>query len=160
MKIATLALILLPCAAIAQDDWLYAPMVAACLSSGDAACIGDAASMCMADERDGDTTVGMSGCLAGEAGAWDALLNAEYAAARDFARAMDAEEAEFFPEYAVRADQVQVAQRAWIAFRDANCAMQYGVWEAGSMRQIAGADCLLEMTAAQTFALRDYHNVP
>lgn len=160
MRIAALALMILPCAAIAQDDWLYAPMVDACLASGDMLCIGDAATMCMADEPDGDTTLGMSGCLAGEAGAWDALLNAEYATARDFARMMDAEDAALFPEFAVRADQVQAAQRAWIAFRDANCAMQYGVWGAGSMRQIAGADCLLQMTAAQTFVLRAYHDAP
>jgi uncharacterized protein YecT (DUF1311 family) len=160
VKIATLALMLLPCAVLAQDDWLYAPLVASCLEAATEDCIGEAASLCMSEEPDGDTTMGMSGCLAGEAGAWDALLNAEYAMARDFARALDAEDAALFPEFALRADQVQAAQRAWIAFRDTNCAMQYGVWGAGSMRQTAGADCLLQMTATQTFALRDYHSVP
>ncbi|MFU8823102.1 lysozyme inhibitor LprI family protein [Yoonia sp.] len=160
MRIAALALMLLPCGALAQDDWIYAPMVDACLASGDMLCIGEAAGLCMSEEPDGETTFGMSSCLAGEAGAWDTLLNTEYAAARDFARAMDADDVDLFPEFAVRADQVQAAQRAWIAFRDANCAMQYGAWGAGSMRQIAGADCLMQMTAAQTFALRYYHNVP
>ena len=159
MKIAAIAL-LLPCAAIAQDDWLYAPMVARCLDSGTQACIGEAASLCMAEEPQGDTTMGISDCLAGEAGAWDVLLNTEYAAARDFARAMDADDATLFPEYAQRADQVQAAQRAWIAFRDANYAMQHGLWGAGSMRRIAAADCLLQMTAAQSFVLRDYHSLP
>ena len=159
MRITALVLLMLPCAAMA-DDWLYAPMVDACFASGAADCIGDAAAQCMADEPDGETTFGMMTCLSAEAQVWDGLLNAEYAKARDFARAMDAEDAEFFPEFAIRADQVQTAQRAWIAFRDANCAMQYGLWGAGSMRRIAGADCRMQMTADQTFALRNYHDQP
>ncbi|MBQ2260436.1 MAG: DUF1311 domain-containing protein [Loktanella sp.] len=158
MKIAALALLMLPAAALAQDDWLYTPMVEACLASGDRLCIGDAATICMADEDDGETTFGMMTCLSAEAQVWDDLLNAAYAKARDFAREMDAGEAEFFPEFAIRADQVQAAQRAWIGFRDANCAMQYGLWGAGSMRQIAGADCRLRMTADRTFDLRDYYS--
>jgi len=48
------------------------------------------------------------------------------------------------------------AQRAWIAYRDANCAMEYGLWGAGSMRQIAGADCQMRMTAERMLELRSY----
>lgn len=161
MRGLLLILTLLGCPALAQDDWLYAPMVAACAArdaaaGGPASCIGDAASACMSGEADGETTVGMMFCQMGERDAWDVLLNAEYALARDFARALDAEDAEFFPEYAIRAEQLLAAQRAWIAFRDADCAMAYGLWGAGSMRQIAGASCQLQMTAERTLALRDY----
>jgi uncharacterized protein YecT (DUF1311 family) len=153
--------LLLPAAAMAQDDWLYAPMVASCYAAADGretatACIGQAAGLCMADEADGETTQGMAACLAGEAQAWDQLLNSEYATARQVARQMDADDGVFTQ----RADQVQVAQRAWIAFRDANCAMQAGLYGTGSLRVIAAADCQMQMTAAQTIALRDYHSQP
>src|SRR5690606_5118972 len=87
---------------------------------------------------------------------WDRLLNDQYAVARDSARRMDEADRDDFPEFAHRADQLRYAQRAWIAFRDANCAMEYGVWGAGSMRQIAGADCQLRMTAERTLELRLY----
>ncbi|MEJ8560995.1 DUF1311 domain-containing protein [Yoonia sp. GPGPB17] len=160
-----IAIILLFAApAFADDDWLYAPMVDACSARADQAggpqsCIGEAAAACMQGEPDGETTVGMMFCLLDERDAWDAILNDEYQQTRDFARAMDAEDQELFPEYAVRAEQVLEAQRAWITFRDANCTMEYGVWGAGSMRQIAGADCHLQMTADRALALRAYRDI-
>lgn len=130
-----------------------------CLSDQDpGSCIGIAASVCMETKADGQTTFGMMSCVLAERDGWDVLLNEEYASARAFARRMDEGDAELFPEYAVRADQVRDAQRAWIAFRDANCAMEYGLWGAGSMRQIAGADCQLRMTAERTIALRQYQD--
>jgi uncharacterized protein YecT (DUF1311 family) len=46
------------------------------------------------------------------------------------------------------------AQRAWIAFRDADCAQEVAVWGDGSMRTIAGAWCGLERTAQRVFELR------
>lgn len=161
MRALCLILTVLAGAVGAQDNWLYAPMVDSCAArgmedGGPESCIGDAASACMSGETDGETTVGMMFCQLGERDAWDVLLNAEYALARDFARSLDAQDLALFPEYAIRADQLLAAQRAWIAFRDANCAMEYGLWGAGSMRQIAGADCHLRMTAERSLALRDY----
>lgn len=119
------------------------------------ACVGTESAACM-QTPDGQTTVGMMTCLLAENEVWDGLLNAEYAAARARAAEADAAEQASFPEFAVRAAQVRDAQRAWIAFRDANCAMEYGVWGAGSMRQIAGADCLLRMTSERTIELASY----
>jgi uncharacterized protein YecT (DUF1311 family) len=150
-------------AAIAQDDWIYTPMVDTCAQrsmedGGPQSCIGDAAGACMSGESDGETTVGMMFCMLGERDAWDVLLNDEYQLARDFARNLDAGDRDLFPEYAVRADQLLAAQRAWIAFRDANCTMEYGIWGSGSMRQLAGSDCQMQMTAERALALRDYRN--
>lgn len=149
--------------AAAEANWLYEPMVAVCAErtqqdGGPQSCIGDAASACMSGEADGETTVGMMFCMLDERDVWDALLNDEYQRAREFARAMDADDQTLFPEYAVRADQLLAAQRAWIAFRDANCAMEYGVWGAGSMRQIAGASCQMRMTAERALELRAYRD--
>lgn len=163
IKTLSLALGVLAAPVLAEDNWIYAPMVANCAQraqadGGPQSCIGDAASACMSGEADGATTVGMMFCMLGERDVWDAMLNDEYQLARDFARASDAEDLALFPQYAVRADQVLAAQRAWIAFRDANCAMEYGVWGAGSMRQIAGADCQMQMTAERALALRAYRS--
>jgi uncharacterized protein YecT (DUF1311 family) len=165
MKALSIALGILAAPAIAQDDWVYAPMVVSCAErpladGGPQSCIGDAASACMSGEADGETTLGMTFCMAGEGRVWDVMLNEEYQLARDFARQRDAEDLALFPEFAVRADQLLAAQRAWITFRDANCAMEYGAWGAGSMRQIAGAGCHMQMTAERALALRAYRTFP
>lgn len=118
------------------------------------ACVGTGASACFEGAPDGQTTVGMMFCLLAEAEAWDALLNAEYGRARRAAARAD--RAENQPDFARRAEQLLTAERAWIAFRDANCAAEYGAWGGGSMRQIAGADCRLRMTAERTLELRAY----
>jgi uncharacterized protein YecT (DUF1311 family) len=111
------------------------------------------ASACMAQES-GQTTLGMSSCLSAEADVWDGFPNAEHRATRTWMKAADVEEAVTFPEFAVRAEKLLEAQRAWIAFRDAECALDFAEWGAGSMRTIAHADCRMRMTAERTLALR------
>jgi len=108
------------------------------------ACLGAAAKACQA-QPGGDTTLGISECLQGETAAWDKLLNTSYKALRaDFRQQGDG-----LPEALLK------AQRAWIAFRDAQCALDYQRWGGGSMRTIAAADCLMTMTAARAIELRD-----
>ncbi len=119
-----------------------------------AACIGVMADACISREPGGESTQGTSQCLYGESEVWDELLNAEYRQTMAWAKEMDRDEAEYFPEYAVRADRLRAAQRAWIAFRDAECGLEYAVWGAGSMRHIAGADCIMRQTAERAIELR------
>lgn len=158
---------LIPCLflafpALAQDP--YAPFVAqvaTCHSSAEdastaRACIGTGARDCMQTAPDGGTTAGMMFCLLAERDVWDRLLNQEYAAAGQRAQGADDAERPYHPEFAQRVTQLRDAQRAWIAFRDAECAMEYGAWGAGSMRQIAGADCQLRLTAERTLDLARY----
>lgn len=155
--LAVLVALAAPSLAQAQDLSAYMTGVPACLEAETpSVCIGDGAEACMDTEKDGQSTVGMMFCLQAEAQAWDVALNDEYARALAFAEGADAEERPHFPEFAVRFDQVKAAQRAWIAFRDANCDMAYGIWGSGSMRMIEGASCLLQMTARRTVELRDY----
>ena len=52
-----------------------------------------------------------------------------------------------------RVEALRDAQRAWIAFRDAECAMEYAAWGTGSIRSIAGADCMMSLTAERTVRL-------
>ncbi|MGI9390256.1 MAG: lysozyme inhibitor LprI family protein [Boseongicola sp.] len=116
-------------------------------------CIGAMAQLCMDEQDGGHTTIGMSSCLAAEGLVWDRFLNAEYKATMAWLKAADEDEAESFPEFAERAENLRAAQRAWIAFRDAECALEYAQWGSGSMRTIAGADCLMQMTAERSIEL-------
>lgn len=118
-------------------------------------CVGKAAEICMDTAQDGHSDEGMVECLANERDAWDDWLNGAYQDARAYAEELDADDAELYPQYAVRADQVRDAQRLWIKYRDANCAMEGGRW-GGSGGLVAENDCLMRMTAQRTFELRAY----
>jgi uncharacterized protein YecT (DUF1311 family) len=123
-------------------------------SAAAGACVGQGTATCMASETDGETTVGMMFCTLAEYEAWDRLLNRDYGPMMDGMKAMDADDAELFPEFANRADSLRDAQRAWIPLRDTQCALEYAMWGSGSMRQIAGASCLLDLTAKRVIYLR------
>ncbi len=117
-------------------------------SDGDKlACMGRTVEACMAREADGQTTIGAIKCLSAETETWDGKLNDEYTATRSFYAAMDHEDS------GQRVDELLKAQRAWITFRDAECTMEYAAWGAGSIRSIAGADCLMSITAERTVRL-------
>ena len=125
-------------------------IVEACVmatSVGDLApdCIGAAAKQCQ-QAPGGDTTLGISECVMGEHAAWDAILNREYKQARV---AYGGDQA--------AADSLLAAQRAWIAWRDAECAFQYDRYGGGSLRTIASANCQMSMTAQRALELRDLH---
>lgn len=139
-----------------QAEQHLAELYASILACDDASCVGGAAQFCMETEEGGFSTVGMMDCMNREAAVWDEQLNIAYADAMTVVMGLDRTDAVDFPQYAVREDQLRNAQRAWIAFRDANCTMEHGFWGAGSMRMLAGSACLLDMTAARTFTLRGY----
>lgn len=137
----------------------YMDGVAPCLDAATTeteahACVGKGAVECMTGEPDGETTLGMMFCTLAENEAWDRLLNSTYVSILEGMHMLDADEAELFPEFANRADSLREAQRAWITWRDADCALEYAIWGAGSMRQIAGAACRLERTSDRTIFLR------
>ncbi|MCK0094934.1 DUF1311 domain-containing protein [Yoonia sp. F2084L] len=160
-RLCGLAALLLATSAVAQESWPYESAVHDCYAAATAAngsddCIGDAANTCMEQEANGYSTVGMMFCLSDEAGVWDFLLNQEYQLVKKFALERDESDLSNFPEYAVRQEQVLNAQRAWIAFRDANCTMSYGRYGAGSLRQVAGAMCNMRMTAERVLELEQY----
>lgn len=110
-------------------------------------CLGRTAEACMAREDDGETTVGSVKCLSAETEVWDGKLNDEYKKTRAFFATMDDGDS------GQRVDALKKAQRAWIVFRDAECAMEYSAWGSGSIRSIAGADCLMRITAERTVRL-------
>lgn len=102
-------------------------------------CIGVASNICQ-EQPEGASTIGILDCLSREAAWWDDLLNSHY---QDLLAASDPGPA----------DGLRKAQRAWIAFRDADCAFRYGMWGEGSIRSIAGASCTLDHTARRAIDL-------
>ena len=106
------------------------------------------ANACM-DKPGGSSTRGMVACLNEEMAAWDFLLNAYYQELKQKSVADDA----VGQGPLARVPSLRDAQRAWIAFRDADCKLAYALAGEGSIRQIAGADCLLGHTAARSVAL-------
>jgi len=88
-----------------------------------------------------DTTVAIMDCLNGLTAQWDKRLNAAYQAA------LKASESQTRKEALIR------AERAWLAFRTANCGW-YDAQE-GTIREIAGADCMLDTTKGRAAELED-----
>lgn len=109
--------------------------------------LGDASNACQA-EPGGGTTIGITECIQAETAAWDAVLNREYQATRDALSGTG--------EAGIDAGQALLdAQRAWIAHRDAECALTYARWQGGTIRSVAAANCAMVFTAARALGLRD-----
>lgn len=102
-------------------------------------CIGALSGPCM-ESPQGSSTVGTNECLGAETQWWDAFLNERYNVLR---KSIDGESA-----LALRD-----AQRAWIAFRDAECGLHHTYWREGTIRSTVHAICMLEMTASRAIAL-------
>jgi len=115
-----------------------------------AQCMGTISAACV--QVSGDTTQGIAKCIAAETAAWDQVLNRTYTQVMAESRARDATgdivSAELSREVTLRD-----AQRAWIAFRDAECTMWGARWGRDTMRPIAQANCLMEQTAGRTIDL-------
>lgn len=94
------------------------------------------------DTPDGQTTAGTVGCIAGELKIQDAALNAAY---RRLAAGMNSRQQA----------GLRNAQRAWIAFRDADCASRQD-WEWGSMSTVAANFCVLRRTVERTIELETF----
>jgi uncharacterized protein YecT (DUF1311 family) len=152
-----LAVLAAPALAAAQDDEAALALVRSCLAAAEtradaAACRGAWARDCAAGE--GATTLGIVACTTAETAAWDRLLDEAYAelVLLSRRRALLDEEAGLAPP--PLEDMLREAQRAWIAFRDADCEQEYAIWGEGSQRQVAGAVCLMDRTATRVLELQ------
>jgi len=101
-----------------------------------AALFGAAVSASAGDQGDPDkgcdgSTYEMVECFKAKATQWDKWLNIAYPKALRMAR----------PE---QREQLRKAQRAWVAYRDANCL--YWDLGAGTIARIQAADCMYRMT--------------
>lgn len=143
--------------AMAQDLRFDPGLVEACFRDAPgpgAECIGTASSQCQAQNVGGYSTAGMANCTAQETAAWDDLLNREYRALRaDLDRRDDGVGMD-------RSDALRDAQRAWIAYRDAECTLQWARYQEGTIRTLIAGGCQLDFTAGRTLELRDMRREP
>lgn len=119
------------------------------------ACVGAAANACQALEG-GATTLGVTECTMAEQAVWDDLLNTNYQVLRDLFKGQKAIGQDLSGEELTL--RLRDAQRAWIAFRDADCGFRYDIYRGGTIRSIVGANCALAMTAQRALELRDVAN--
>lgn len=157
--------VIVPVAALAEDEIpfaLWAPLetLRGCLSieeggfDGDRGCLGVVTALCEADLGAETNVLDVVQCVQLEHETWDILLNEEYRATRAFAAKADVATAGASPHFANFAGSLTVAQRAWIAYRDAECGLAYARWGAGSQRQVAGVRCKMALTAERTIELK------
>ncbi len=106
-------------------------------------CLGAASNICQG-QPGGSTTIGIAECIQAETQVWDQILNDEYQVARAHLAGLNQD----------LSVSLRDAQRAWIAFRDAECDLTYARWQGGSIRSIAYANCVLVMTAERALQLR------
>ena len=97
-------------------------------------------SVCM-DKADG-VTQHMVECIDAETKRQDARLNKAYKALV----------ADLNPE---RKKQLLEAQRAWLKFRDTNCAFYFDP-EGGTIARVQAVDCLMTMTASRAKELENF----
>jgi uncharacterized protein YecT (DUF1311 family) len=114
------------------------------LASRRATCVGQYSQICMA-QPGGDTTLGMVECSADEYRAWDAVLNAQYG---EFRSSLDEGPA----------TALQVAQRAWIELRDADCAFSASLYEGGTLAQVVHSGCLMQETAERALDIAQWRD--
>ncbi len=94
------------------------------------------------DSPEGSSTMGMIDCIGVELKVQDAALNVAYRAVI----------ADMTPDQKAG---VQKAQRAWIAFRDADCAARYSPdW--GTISAITANMCVLQRTVERTLELEAF----
>lgn len=115
-------------------------------------CIGQASNICQSTRPGGSTTRSIEGCLQEEVSVWDRLLNEAYQASRTALKAMDEGSQ---PGPFNRVEALRDAQRAWVAFRDAECNLVYALYQDGSIRSVLHSTCNLELTAKRALELRD-----
>ncbi|SFJ29436.1 lysozyme inhibitor LprI family protein [Jannaschia pohangensis] len=144
-------LILLATPVTAQEIVFDPALVTQCYTNGEGTepdCIGAASGLCQKRTEGGYSTLGMADCTNRETEEWDRLLNEEYGLLRDQLDEIDDGTG------IDRSDALRDAQRAWIAYRDAECGLRYALWQGGTIRTTIGTACHLGFTAKRTLELR------
>ncbi len=110
-------------------------------ASDGASCIGVVAAACLQNEG-ATSNAAQIQCYEREAAAWDALLNRAYRAAL----------AKLEPDAAAG---LKKSQRAWLAWRDADCPLPALVFK-GTMAGPMQAFCMLDHTARQALSVQGW----
>jgi uncharacterized protein YecT (DUF1311 family) len=110
-------------------------------------CIGIVMQPCL-NTDEGMTTYGMIGCTARELTLWDERLNERYGAFMEWYAGDE--------DYNVRQrDRMRAAQRAWITLRDADCEVEAGRYDGGSLARVVSIGCLNDLTAQRAIWINE-----
>lgn len=142
-----LCLLLLPLVALADEQSELIAKIDGCIgrinSPADHAdlCMGIHVEPCSQAEG-GETTNGLVACITTETAAWETVLEREISALRT---KLDDEQT----------GVLHAAQRAWLAFRSADCEFPH-VFVRGTLSQPWAADCVMQHTARRALELREF----
>lgn len=115
------------------------------------ACVGSAAEACTLVPGH-DNTIGMTDCFGAELDHWKAQLNATYD--KLFAIHQQSDKAlEGVVGATPQAPVMEAAQKAWLAYRDAECAYQESFWAGGSGGGPAAVACEMTLTGHRAIDL-------
>ena len=118
------------------------------------ACVGIVAGPCLAASSEGETVEGVLACTETEAAAWGTILDAGYEGLVLASRAVAEIDIELGLPVGHREETLRAAQRAWIAFRDADCTSVVARFGSASQGGTAAAWCRLEHDALRAVTLR------
>ncbi|QKZ03274.1 lysozyme inhibitor LprI family protein [Pseudomonas eucalypticola] len=104
------------------------------------------------DCANASTTPEMTQCAALDADAAEAKLNATYKQLIQNLSQPDTES----EQYSETRQKLQIAQRAWIKFRDADCEAIYQANSGGTLRGLAALGCKRNRAEQRTRELQDY----
>lgn len=115
------------------------------------ACIGTAAQACL-EQPGNENTVGQSECLGAELDWWKSALNETYDTLYAQHQTTDAEIGGL-PGAVAQAPLLEAGQKAWLAYRDAECAYQQAFFAGGSAGGPAAAGCEMDLTGRRAIDL-------
>lgn len=101
----------------------------------------------------GGSQIGIGNCHEAERRFWDAELNRIYRALIVLFKARDAELDDVGSAAPRSLPALRTAQRAWISWRDEQCAFVASTWGGGSGAGIAETECHAALTGAQALRL-------
>ncbi|WP_349568809.1 lysozyme inhibitor LprI family protein [Azotobacter salinestris] len=128
--------------------WLCLPVLALCLS----ATLPSAASEAPIDCEAAVSTPDLEHCAALEQAKVERKLNAAYQKLVQHLSQPDTE----LDDYTAMRQKLLEAQRAWIRFREADCAAQYVMHASGTIRTLVHIGCMQERAEQRIKELENY----
>lgn len=114
-------------------------------------CVGVWAFNC---EDEGATTEGRLRCYTPEVEYWKTRMDQSY---REVKGAISAEDVD--PTYPLE-QQLDIAQRAWVSFKEGTCGFEAMTFQGGTEGRVAFAHCELYMTAGRALDLEELWAAP
>ena len=151
MRLAVAAALLLAALPVHADPAAEADAVASCMRDAwprdpRRLCVGIISTPCQQDSS-GAPSENLAECLAREASVWDGVMDQQMPELMRRALEIDATNPRSGDGIDSAAMALDIAQRAWLTYRDSEYHSAYASWGAEDFRTIAHAACLLDLTA-------------